>query len=123
MIRELTEEDVEFEVECLPEDMHPKECFCSGDEEVDKADAAEILRRSETNPWAWCVVKVTASWNGYRASEYLGGSCYESEEDFKSVDSDYYADMKAAALAGLNAKLRAEHEKLKSLEVPSVQDP
>lgn len=123
MLCELTEDEVEFDVECLEESMHPRECMDSGDAEMDKADAAEILRRLKTNPWAWCTVKVTASWGGYRSSDYLGGCSYESEKDFKSGDSDYYADMKSSALAGLNAKLRAEYGKLKTLEVLRVKAP
>jgi hypothetical protein len=117
MIRELTEQEVHFDVECLEESMHPRDCMESGDAEMDKADAAEILRRLETNPWAWCTVKVTASWGGYRASDYLGGCSYDSERDFTSGDSDYFADMKASALAGLNAKLRVEAVKLEALRV------
>lgn len=117
MIRELTEEEVHFDVDCLPEDDHPLGHFASGYAEWDKETVADILRRLEWTGWAWCVIKVTASWGGYRVSEYLGGCSYESEKDFTSGDSDYYEQMKSEALAGLNAKLRAEYDKLEVLRV------
>jgi hypothetical protein len=123
MLRELTEEDVEFEAECLEETMHPSNWFDSGDTERDKEDADELLRQLETNPWAWCSVKVTAEWDKYEGSAYLGCCTCKSREDFAETYSGYYADMKAKALCNLNAEVRRAYEKLKSLEVPRVQEP
>jgi hypothetical protein len=117
MIRELTEDEVTFDVEYLPEDDHPRGHFASGDDEWDKQTVAKILSDMEWNPLAWCIAKVTVSWGGYRVSEYLGGCSFESEKDFTSDNSDYYDDMKRRALEGLNAKLRAEHAKLEVLRV------
>jgi len=121
MIRELTEDDVEFEVECLPEHEHPRGLFCSGDEEWDRQTVAQILQDMEWNEWAWCVAKVTAKWGEFEASEYLGCCSYESKKDFMSPGG-YYDDMKHEALRELNIKIRSNYERLKSLEVLRVQD-
>jgi len=123
MLRELTEDEVEFDLTIEEMDKHPRGFFASDEPELDAQQVADIIARLERGDlWAWCTVKVTSSWGGHSASDYLGGCSYESEKDFTSGESDYYADMKAAALAGLNAKLRNEHEKLKALEVLRVPD-
>jgi len=119
MIRELTEEDVEFEVECLPEHEHPRGHFASGDDELDRQIVNQILQDMEWNGWSWCVAKVTAKWGEFEASEYLGYCSYESKEDFMSPGG-YYDDMKAEALHSLNEKIRSNYERLKALEVLRV---
>jgi len=121
MISELTEDEVEFDLTIEEMDEHPQGFFATGNKKADARAVASIIARLKSGDlWAWCVVKVTASWGGYRESEYLGGCSYKDERDFKR--DDCYADMKAAALAGLNAKLRAEHEKLRGLEVLRVPE-
>ena len=119
MIRELTEEDVEFEVECLPEHEHPRGYLASGDDEFDRQMVKQIIQDMEWNEWAWCVAKVTAKWGDFEASDYLGCCSYESKEDFMSPGG-YYDDMKHEALRELNIKIRSKYERLKSLEVLRV---
>lgn len=119
MLRELTEDEVEFDLTIEEMDAHPRGFFASDEPDIDAQQVADIIARLERGDlWAWCSVKVTASWGGYSASDYIGGCSYDGERDFMS--DQCYADMKAAALAGLNATLRRKHEELKALEVLRV---
>lgn len=61
---------------------------------VDFTDAdkvADILRKSETNKWAWCCAHVTVTFNGFEESDSRGGCSYDSAEAFR--ESKSYADM------------------------------
>lgn len=98
-------EEVEFGIGLHPEDTHPRDCFDSGDEEVDKKDVAKILKDLEWNPWAWCVVEVRATWRGLSEHAYLGGCSYANEEDFKSCV--YYEDLKCEAYERLIKKIHS----------------
>lgn len=76
--------DITFSVG--PEDMAPDWDF-----ETD-ADRDELLRKIENGTFLWFVAKVTASKNGIElASDYLGGCCYESTDEF--IEDAYYFDM------------------------------
>ena len=119
MLRPLTRDDVTITVEALPEDMAPEEHFATGDDEQDRKICAEIREKAEQNEWAWCCIKVTASWRGHRASDYLGGCCYDSKEDF-IAQNDYYPDMVDRALEELNAEVLSDYETLKTLETSST---
>lgn len=86
-----------FTVRCyaLPEDMLPVERFASGDDVADQ----EIIDKINDGTYAWFMVKVTASKKGIvLGTDYLGGCCYKSEKDFVESD-DYYAGMRAEAIA------------------------
>lgn len=98
----LTEKDVIFTIECLPE-------YASAYKELEAADYAWVKRQEKLgNEWAWCVVKVTATVqhpNGYdvlTGVDYLSGCMYESQNDFIK-NSGYWQDMKNTALADVNA--------------------
>ena len=67
--------------------------------------------------WAWFCAKVTASWEGHSASDYLGGCSYESEEDFRK--DDYFQDLCDRALEELNEQIAAEAATLDKLRVPA----
>lgn len=100
-MKTLTVKDVEFKIECLPEDMPVRGNACSIDPEADRECEDKILEDLDSgNPWAWCVVRVTATYKGIRGVDYLGGCCYASEEDFKQPNG-YYDDMKANAFDDL----------------------
>lgn len=107
-LRKLKASDVTFTIECLPEDI-PIEgnAMASGDDSFDAGVCRDIQRALDRgNPWAWCCVKVTATYtapNGqtFRGSDYLGACSYESEEDFVRCN-DYCVDMKDRALEDLN---------------------
>lgn len=86
---------VEYLIECLPEDTQIEgNVLASGNDAEDKR--AEDYVRAELasgNEWAWCTVKVTAfvPGMGLEKSEYLGCCSYKSESDFKR--DGYYTDM------------------------------
>lgn len=107
LIHPLTEADVEFEIECLPEHIPVRgNAMASDDPDLDREQEDSIIRDLENgNEWAWCCVKVTASWNGFVGTDYLGGCSYKSEEDFKACD--YFEDMKGEALSDLNSHLES----------------
>lgn len=115
-MRKLTEKDVTFDVECLPEDLQIEgNAMASGDAEADKEVEDWIkseLRRG--NEWAWCTVKVTARWEEYEGTDYLGACSYRSEQEFKK--DGYYEDMKDRALEDLNEKVSKAHATLRRLE-------
>jgi hypothetical protein len=91
--------EVEFSVECLPEDSPPEGHFASGDDDFDRAQVEEILRDLKWNEWAWCTVKVSAKWRNFCGRDYLGGCSYSSKQDF--CEGGYFEDMKAEAFDDL----------------------
>ena len=76
-------------------------------------------RLEQGDIWAWCSVEVRADWNGYTGSDYLGGCCYADEADFRQPGG-YFDDMKVAALAQLNDKVRAAWETVAPLLEPGA---
>lgn len=59
------------------------------------------------NEWAWCQVRVTASYGGRRGRAYLGGCSYHSRQDFEQPDG-YYPQMVEEAIAELASEVRPE---------------
>lgn len=104
-MKRLAEKDVEFSIECLGEP-EPIEGNCSAIDPQTDAETAEWIRTEldHGNDWAWCTVKVTATWEGLEGVDYLGCCSYKSEADFKA-EGGYYADMKAQALAALQSEV------------------
>lgn len=71
-------------------------CIASGDDDFDRACEDDIRRQLESgNVWAWCVVKVSAHFEGFTGNAYLGACSYASEKDF--LECDYYASMRVEA--------------------------
>lgn len=102
--------DVEFAVECLPEDI-PVEgnAMASGDDSVDQAVEQQIVDQLESgNEWAWCTVRVTARIADIPVTgeDYLGCCSYASEEEF-CQPGGYFNDMKDVALSDLLEKLES----------------
>lgn len=98
--------DVTFTIECLPEDTPVMDnAIDTGDKEADKQCEDEILHRLESNEWAWCMVKITATWKTLSESDYLGGCSYDSQKDFID-NSGYYEDMRQAAYKGLISQIK-----------------
>jgi hypothetical protein len=110
----LTADEVTFSIECEPEDLPVRgNAMASDDPAFDKRCEDEIIADLESgNSWAWCCIKVTATWKSWRADDYLGCCSYESEEDFKVGNSDYYETMRIEALARLNEEIKACAEEL-----------
>jgi len=68
----------------LPEDLAPRVDF------DDNGETADAISRGEHD---WFVAKVVAEWNDFvLATDYLGGCCYKTFEDFAN-GQDYHADM------------------------------
>lgn len=116
-MRKLNEADIEYTLELLPEDMPVRgNALASGDESEDKRAEDAILKELEWNPWAWCCIKVTASWHGIKGVDYLGGCSYKDEMEFKQ-EGGYYEDMKAQALEDLKRTIREMQAKVCCVEV------
>ena len=96
---------VTFELECMPEDDQVRGNASAIDDETDKENEDSIIEQLENgNEWAWCCVKVTASYKGQEGTDYLGHCSYSSQKDFIE-NSGYYEDMKNQAFADLIATL------------------
>lgn len=102
-------EDVEWELECLPED-EPIEgnAMASGDESVDREANQWVYDQLEAgNPWAWCCAHVKGVYEGIEEDDYLGCCSYKSEEDFKQPGG-YYDDMRREVLGRLQKRIDEE---------------
>jgi len=118
-MRKLTEKDVEFTLECLPEFTPIEGNCCAIDEETDRRQEQLVRDQLEAgNDWAWCCVKVSAKWEGFEGTDFLGCCSYESEEQFKQPGG-YYEDMLKVALDDLNAEIEHTQAKIKKLEEQS----
>jgi hypothetical protein len=117
-MRPLREDEVEWHVLCLPEDIPIRgNASASGDRAFDAQVEADILKQLDSgNDWAWCCVRVVGTWRGMEADDHLGCSSYESEEDFKVAG--YFEDMKRSVLHKLNAQIRAVDDALDTLRGP-----
>lgn len=106
MIRELTEDDVVFDIIAERERLTVRGNTAStGDFKIDRKIENKILRRLRKGDfWAWSQVEVRASWNGFHGSDYLGCCSYSSEADFRN--DGYYYDMRENALKELNEKIK-----------------
>lgn len=79
--------------------------LASGDPVADREYEDRLIARlNDGDIWAWCVVTVTASWNGVSASDSLGGNSYDGEDDF-CQEGGYYSDMVNEALGRLAMNL------------------
>jgi hypothetical protein len=112
--RELNWEEVTFSVECLPEDAPIKgNVMDSGDPDADAREEERIYNAYQTNEWAWCCVRVVATWGEFEGDAYLGCCSYESEEDFKQ--GGYYDDLANEALSALDQRIAATFESIRPL--------
>jgi hypothetical protein len=114
--RKLRAGEVTFTLRCEPEfDAVEGNCVASGDDAYDR-ECAERIRQQldDGNGWAWCIAVVEAGWEGFGGSAVLGCCCYESEAAFR--DCPYFAELKAEALADLNANVADAAARLSRLE-------
>lgn len=110
----LTEKDVEFSVECYPEDITIEGNASAIDDETDEKVIQWIKSELESgNEWAWCRVEVRAVWEGIEGVDHLGGCSYRSRENFMEPNG-YYDDMKAVALGELNREVKRLFELVNS---------
>jgi hypothetical protein len=100
-------EQVEFTLQCEPEEMTVKGNCSAIDEETDKETEQYIYDQLDSgNDWAWCCVTVKAHYKHIEGSASLGGCSYASRKDFKE-NSGYYEDMKLSAYNDLIANLQS----------------
>lgn len=105
MLRELTEEEVEFSIQCLPEEASIEGNCSAIDELTDRRVKRWIERQLEQgNDWAWCCVRVVARWEGFEGDDYLGCCSYRSEKEFRHP-SGYFPQMREEALRRLNERI------------------
>ena len=114
--RDLREDEVTFEVLCELDHISIKgNVLASGDDEEDQAAEDWVAQQIESgNAWAWGIVTVRASWEGFTGRDTLGGCSYRSREEFMGLDG-YYPDMRTAALADLNRNIRMADASLRQL--------
>ena len=96
---------VEFNLEVEPEHIKVRgNAIDSGDSVLDRDYEDSILADLEAgNVWAWVSVKVTASVDGIKCSDYLGACSYASEATFR--ECDYFLDMKGESLFNLRTEI------------------
>jgi hypothetical protein len=86
-------------LELLPEDSEPDWDFESEEERQ------ELLRKIDQGVYLWFTAKVSAWKEGIElGTDYLGGCCYESVDDFIQP-GDYYDDMVDVAIAEAKATI------------------
>lgn len=76
----------------------------------EERDDADTLRAIERGALDWFAVRVTASKNGIElGSDYLGACIFDSIQDFIGYAhvGEYYADMRAAAVAEARAAIKS----------------
>ncbi|HEY3525971.1 MAG TPA: hypothetical protein VGK47_07230 [Nitrososphaeraceae archaeon] len=103
-----TIDEVDFSIEATEDDIPVRgNAIDTGNKAEDKKIEDKILARLRAgNVWAWCCVKVSASFKGIESDpEYLGACSYKSEKDFKK--GLYYADMRQTAYDNLISKLQS----------------
>lgn len=117
-MRLLRKDEVTFSLEIEEEPSPVRGNFMATEDlEQDKRDEDEIIARLRRgDDWAWCTVKVTATWGDFSDYAYLGGCSYADEKDFKR--DGYYDGMCDEAFDALNVKLQKLAQKLEPLKDP-----
>lgn len=79
---------------------------CSAIDPVADKETADWIHKelSRGNQWAWCCVRVSASYAGSTAVDTLGCCSYKSEADFRQPGG-YYDDMVSSVLEELATNL------------------
>lgn len=115
--RKLDKDEVTFEWKLQPEDIPYDDAFDSGDPEFDKKRVADIERRLNQNDMtAWCCVDVTATWNGFSETDFIGGVIlteHIADPIAEAKKQFYYLEDEALEL--LNNLLKKTYDKLKVL--------
>jgi len=111
MFKQLTESEVKFSINAIPENDAIEDHF--DDAEI----VAQVKSDAEHNLWAWCCIAVKAEWEGYIATVYLGGCSYSGEAEFRC--DEYFNDMKKDALDLLNRRVEREYYRLQERRVVS----
>ena len=98
--------EVEFNTEIHDEYDSPEGHFAYGDPELDRQAVADIREQLTIgNEWAWCSVKVTATFGDWTGWDSLGAVSCASERDFNEA---FLADMQDEALRDLAQRILDE---------------
>lgn len=120
-MRNLTSDEVTFTVETKPEITSFEGFMDSGDPEMDKEYEAEIARELENgNEAAWCIITVTAKWEGFSAAVHLAGNTIFGDSiAVENTLNEIVKEncLKEEALDSLNEQLKSVKAKLSTLEV------
>lgn len=97
--------NVEYRIEVEQDDLDLRgNVMASGDDALDREAEAEVSRRlNQGDVWAWAMVTVIASCEGFEGRACLGGCSYEDEAAFRQ--GGYYEDMCAEAYDALKATI------------------
>src|SRR5574343_417964 len=89
--------------------------MASGDDDLEKEIEDRIIARiNNDDVWAWASVKVTAKFNDFEGTDYLGACSYRDEDDFKS--DLYYTDMISTAIEELADNILTCNSLLKAIK-------
>lgn len=99
MARTINPSDIVFTITPEPEHTSPRDDF------DDEAMVAKIEKDRKSNEWAWCIVKVTASFGGFEGTNYLSGCSYKDEDEF--ANGGYLPQMQDEAIADLKKNIKA----------------
>ncbi len=116
-MKKLTIKDVEYIVDCLPEDARIEGNVLASGDELEDLKAEEQVRKqlADGNTWAWCTIRVTACLGGFTGTDYLGCCSYKSQADFEACG--YFQDMKSRALEDLKNKTKGLSKSLKKISL------
>lgn len=104
-IKQLTDQDIEWNVEAEPEDIPIQgNAGLSDDQKRNERIERSIAKQLKTTQWAWCAVVVTGTYKGITATDCLGCCNYKSKEDFLK-NSGYYKDMQNNCLMQLQTTI------------------
>ena len=71
-------------------------------------DIKEVERKYNAgNMAAWFCAKVTVTYKGLTAEDYLGGCSYNSFKEFTEIDNDYYMDMINTCINEINRQVQS----------------
>jgi len=78
---------------------------CTDDPEQDTKEENEVFRRLNNGDiYAWCLIKVTASFGRFSYSDYLGGNSLKDEKEVE--EQVEYHGMKQEARLGLIEEIK-----------------
>ena len=100
LVHSETRDGFDINLYFIPEDTAPDWDFES------ESEKQELLYKIDRGIYLWFIAKVTASKFGVElGTDYIGGCCYESIDDFIQ-SGDYYDDMVNQAISRAKSNIR-----------------
>ena len=110
-------DNAEVSFEALYEDTQVRGNAQAIDPVSDKEVEDNILQRINNGDLsAWFCAKVTASYKGFKWSDFLGCCSYNSIEEFTKEERGYYTDMVHCAITGLADYIIESNKTLEELD-------